>query len=41
MDGFGFDGKAAADAAREAYEKELGVYEACQNQTSPEWIVIE
>ena len=39
--GFGFDGKAAADAAREAYEKELGVYEACQDTTEPEWIEIE
>lgn len=39
--GFGFDGKATADAAREAYEKELGVYEICQDHTSPEWIDIE
>ncbi len=39
--GFGFDGKAAADAAREAYERELGVYEACQNKAFPEWIEIE
>ena len=35
--GFGFDGKAAADEARTAYEKELDVYDACQNQTEPQW----
>ncbi len=35
--GFGFDGKATADAAREAYEKELGVYEICQKYTEPQW----
>ena len=39
--GFGFDGKAAADAARDAYEKELGVYEICQHTTFPEWLEIK
>ncbi len=39
--GFTFDEKAAADAAKEAYEKELGVYEICQKTTMPEWIEIK
>lgn len=39
--GFTFDEKAAVDAAREAYEKELGVYEICQKTTMPEWIEIK
>ena len=39
--GFGFDGKATADAAREAYEKELGVYEICQKYTEPQWTDIK
>ena len=39
--GFGFDGKAAADEARTVYEKELGVYEACQNQTEPQWTELD
>ncbi len=39
--GFGFDGKATADAARDAYEKELGVFEACRNDTSPQWIDVK
>ncbi|MCR4590000.1 MAG: hypothetical protein K5668_04210 [Lachnospiraceae bacterium] len=35
--GLVFDGKAPADEAREALEKEMGVYEACKNDTEPEW----
>ena len=34
---FTFDGKSAADEARSAYEKELGVEDACLNQTEPAW----
>ena len=34
---FKFDGKAAVDEAREAYEKELGVEEYCKNTAEPHW----
>ncbi len=34
---FKFDGKAAADEAREAFEKELGVEEFCKNTAEPHW----
>ncbi len=34
---FTFDGKTAADEARTAYEKQLGVEEACQSHTEPQW----
>ena len=34
---FTFDGKAAADEARTAYEKELQVEEACQSEEEPHW----
>ena len=34
---FTFDGKAAADEARSAYEKQLGVEEACKSQAEPSW----
>lgn len=35
--GFKFDGKAVADEAREAYEKELDVYKECQDTKEVEW----
>ncbi len=38
--GFTFDGKMAADEAREAYERELGAFESCQNTEYPEWTII-
>ena len=38
---FTFDGKSAADEARSAYERKLGVEEACQNQTEPHWKTIQ
>ena len=34
---FTFDGKTAADEARSAYEKQLGVEEACKSQEKPYW----
>ena len=34
---FTFDGKTAADEARSAYEKELGVEDACLNKKEPAW----
>ncbi|MBO4336836.1 MAG: hypothetical protein J5842_02025 [Lachnospiraceae bacterium] len=37
---FKFDGKAAADEARDAYKEKLGVKEACDNQKEPNWKIL-
>ena len=34
---FAFDGKTAADEARNSYEKQLGVEEACQSKEEADW----
>ncbi len=34
---FKFDGKAAADDARDAYIKELGIEELIDNENEPQW----